>query len=70
MAVSGLASACCFAALRQSCLVISLSSLSLGVHIGGGVARHDLSIVPPAATPKDEKFLAWAAERKFAVDRK
>ena len=30
----------------------------------------DLSIVHHQPHPKTEKFLAWAAERKFAVHRK
>ena len=37
-AVTGLAPVCCCAALRQSCLVVSLV-VSLGIHIVGGVAR-------------------------------
>ena len=36
--MTGLAPVCCCAALRQSCLVVSLI-VSLGIHIVGGVAR-------------------------------
>ena len=38
MAVTGLAPVCCWTALRQSCLVVSLV-VSLGIHIVGGAAR-------------------------------